>query len=204
MLISVAAGSARLNFSVPVPNRYIRRSYPGLTGAEMTEILNIDLNEKPIYDLLQWIETDRLSCVVAITLENDNHMSLCMEDGQVVYVSSGKDGYRLGEFLVHSGDLTDEALSKALEQSKRLDVSLSRYLTENCLISADRLVNALEQLVEKILVDVFISRNGSVSVSSPLPEKIRNSPIRIETGRIVSDALRIFDEMNRGITPSSV
>jgi sucrose-6-phosphate hydrolase SacC (GH32 family) len=122
-----------------------------------------------------------------------------MEEGQVVYVSSGKDGYRLGEFLVDSGDLIEEALAVALERSKSSGVSLSRYLTENSMIAADRLTQALEQLVEKILIEVFISRKGTVSVTSPLPEIIRNSPIRLETGRIVSDALRIFDEMNRNI-----
>jgi HD-like signal output (HDOD) protein len=65
------------------------------------------------------------------------------------------------------------------------------------MISARELSEILGQLVEKILIEVFISKNGSVSVTSPLPEIVTNSQVRLETGRVIFDAVRIFDEMNR-------
>lgn len=169
----------------------------------MAELLKIDLNLKPIHGVLQWIEGNRMSCVVTISLNQGNEINLCMEEGRVVYVSSGAPGYRLGEYLVASGDLTEQALNDALDRSRVSGVSLSRYLTDQGLVAAARLGEALEQLVEQILIDVFVSNNGSVAVTSPLPAVMGNSPIRLETGRIIADALRIFDEMNRSAGTSA-
>jgi hypothetical protein len=165
----------------------------------MAELLKVDLNVKPINDVLQWIAMNRLSCVATVKLENDNEINLCMEEGKIVFVSSRSDGYRLGEYLVKTGVLSEAVVSVALEESRNSGVSFTRHLIEWSIIPVDELGLALEQLVEKILIEVFVSRNGSVSVTSPLPEIIMNSPIRLDTGRVISDALRIFDEMNRGI-----
>jgi len=164
----------------------------------MTEILTADLNTKPIHDILQWIDMNRLSCVVAVTLDNDSSMTLCMEEGSIIYVSSSKEGYRLGEFLVNSGMLPEQEIARALEESRNAEVSFTRYLIDQSMISVADLSDALQQLVEKILVEVFVSRNGSVSVTSPLPAIITKSPVLLDTGLVISDALRIFDEMDRG------
>lgn len=164
----------------------------------MTEIFTVDLNTKPIHDILQWIDVNRLSCVVTITLDNDGEMTLCMEEGKIMYVSSSKEGYRLGEFLVETGVLAGPVVAQALEESRNANVSFTRYLIDQSILTAGTLSASLQQLVEKILVEVFVSKNGSVSVTSPLPGIIMNSPILLDTGRVISDALRIFDEMNRG------
>ncbi|GAM08831.1 putative protein [Geobacter sp. OR-1] len=163
----------------------------------MAVLFNVDLNFMPIPDVLQWIDMNRLSCVVNVNLENDNDITLCMENGKIVFVSSQKKGYRLGEYLVKSGALSEMKVFQALTASKNSGLSFTRFLVENGLISAIELSEHLGQLVEKILIEVFVSKNGSVSVTSPLPDIVANGPVRLETGRIIFDAVRIFDEMNR-------
>jgi len=163
----------------------------------MSVLFNVDLNFMPIHDILQWIDMNRLSCVVNVSLENGNDMNLCMENGSIVFVSSPKKGYRLGEFLVKSATLSEMQVFQALTESKNSGVSFTRYLVENSMISARELREVLGQLVEKILIEVFISKNGSATVTSPLPDIVSNGPVRLETGRVIFDAVRIFDEMNR-------
>ncbi|MBT0663307.1 HDOD domain-containing protein [Geobacter pelophilus] len=163
----------------------------------MAVLFNVDLNFMPIPDVLQWIDMNRLSCVVNVTLENGNDMNLCMENGKIVFVSSQKKGYRLGEYLVKCGAMSEVKVFQALTESRNSGLSFTRYLVENGLIPAAELAEHLGELVEKILIEVFISKNGSVAVTSPLPEIVANGPVRLETGRIIFDAVRIFDEMNR-------
>ena len=163
----------------------------------MGVLFQAKLEFMPLHDILQWIEMNRLSCVVAITLANDSAMSLYLEEGKIVFVASPKRGNRLGESLVKSGALNEAQVFKALTESRKSGTLFSRYLVENGLISCQALNEVFAQLVEKILVEVLMCQSGSVDVTTPLPDFARNGPLRMETGKAVFEAVRLFDELTR-------
>lgn len=164
----------------------------------MSKVLfQVDLNFMPIHDVLQWIDMNRLSCIVNVTLEGDSGMVFYLEEGKIVFATSQKKGNRLGEFLVKSGALNEAQVFRALTECRSTGVSFPRYLVENAMIPAHTLAELFCRLVEKLLLDVFACRSGEVSVTTPLPESVLNGPIHLDTGRVLFDSIRILDEMNR-------
>lgn len=163
----------------------------------MGVLFQVDLSFMPLHDILQWIDMNRLSCVATITLEGEGGMTFYLETGKIIFAASQKKGNRLGEFLVKEGALGEMQVIQALSASRSAGISFTRYLVENGLISGRALSEVFTQLVEKLLIEVFSCKHGSVSVTAPLPDSVLNGPIHLETGRILFDAVRVFDEMNR-------
>lgn len=163
----------------------------------MGVLFQVDLSFMPLHDILQWIDMNRLSCVATITLEGEGGMTFYLETGKIIFAASQKKGNRLGEFLVKEGALGEMQVIQALTASRSAGISFTRYLVENGLISGRALSEVFTQLVEKLLIEVFSCKHGSVSVTAPLPDSVLNGPIHLETGRILFDAVRVFDEMNR-------
>lgn len=160
-------------------------------------LFQADLNFMPIHDVLQWVDMNRLSCVLNVTLEGDSGMVFYLEEGKIVFATSRKKGGRLGELLVRSGALDESQVFRALTECRGAGVSFPRYLVDNAMISAHALGEIFAQLVEKLLIEVFACRSGEVSVATPLPESVLNGPIHLDTGRILFESIRILDEMNR-------
>jgi len=163
----------------------------------MGVLFQVDLSFMPLHDILQWIDMNRLSCVATITLEGEGGMTFYLETGKIIFAASQKKGNRLGEFLVKEGALGEMQVIQALSASRSAGISFTRYLVENGLISGRALSEVFTHLVEKLLIEVFSCKHGSVSVTAPLPDSVLNGPIHLETGRILFDAVRVFDEMNR-------
>ena len=163
----------------------------------MGVLFQVDLSFMPLHDILQWIDMNRLSCVATITLEGEGGMTFYLESGKIIFAASQKKGNRLGEFLVKEGALGEMQVIQALTASRSAGISFTRYLVENGLISGRALSEVFTHLVEKLLIEVFSCKHGSVSVTAPLPDSVLNGPIHLETGRILFDAVRVFDEMNR-------
>ncbi|MBI5656286.1 MAG: HDOD domain-containing protein [Geobacter sp.] len=163
----------------------------------MGVLFQVDLSFMPLHDILQWIDMNRLSCVATITLEGEGGMTFYLETGKIIFAASQKKGNRLGEFLVKEGALGEMQVIQALTASRSAGISFTRYLVENGLISGRALSEVFTQLVEKLLIEVFSCKHGSVSVTAPLPDSVLNGSIHLETGRILFDAVRVFDEMNR-------
>jgi len=160
-------------------------------------LFQAELDFMPLHDILQWIDMNRLSCAVTISHDGDEEMTFFMESGRIIYATSPKPGKRLGEYLTRSGALTGPQVFSALNESRKTEVSFTRFLVERNLISSQELTTIFAQLVETLLIDVFSSTSGSVSVTSPLPDSVVKGPLQLETGRAIFDAVRVLDERER-------
>lgn len=163
----------------------------------MGVLFQVELSFMPIQDILQWIDMNRLTCVVAITRESDSGINFYFEKGKLVLAGSQKKGLQFGQFLAASGELSEVQVFQALTESKSKGVSLTSYLVETSLVSSRVLTDIMSELVEKLLLDLFSHNAGSVSITTPLPETLANGPIALETGRVLFNAVRIYDEQNR-------
>lgn len=163
----------------------------------MATIFQADLCYMPVQDIFQWIDMNRLSCLATITSADVEDVTFYMEEGKIIFAASRKSGCRLGEYLVRAGILTDAQAGRALVESERAGVLFTTFLVENGLTSSGILSDIFAQMVENLLVDIFSLKRGTVVVSTPLPEQAQQGPIRLETGRTIFDAVRVFDEMKR-------
>jgi putative nucleotidyltransferase with HDIG domain len=163
----------------------------------MGVMFQAELNFMPIEDILQWIDMNGLSCVVTISRGNDSSLYFYIEKGKIILVVSQKKGLRFGEFLAATGVLSELQVLQALTESRNKGISFTRYLVENSLISASVVSDIMAQLAEKLLLELFSNDTGSVSVTSPLPDYLADGPIALETGRVLFEAVRVYDEQNR-------
>ena len=151
----------------------------------------------PLHDILHWVVMNQLSCVVSVTLENSNEKTFYLDQGNLVFATSLKDGQHLGRYLLTSGVSNEDQLSRAVAESTQKNISVTRYLAEYSRISTDILADATTNLAIQLIVEDFADKNGSVSITSPLPDAILNGPFHLDTVRIIGEAVRIHDELTK-------
>lgn len=151
----------------------------------------------PLPDILQWLEMNRKTGLLTVTINGVDRM-IYFESGKIVFVSSSEEGHRFGEFLTGLGYLDGGTVASALADSARSGVCFTQYLIGKSYLTADVLTRVLTELAMKILADSVASESGSFSFSSHIPRAVRGGPIRLPTGAIILDSLRKMDEKRRG------
>ncbi|GAB7027825.1 HDOD domain-containing protein [Geotalea toluenoxydans] len=163
----------------------------------MGVLLQVQTHFMSVPDVMQWIDMNRLSCVVTITLDGDREMTVYMEHGTIIYAASQHKGFRLGEYLAKTGALSEVRVLQTLGESRKSGISLIRYLADNKIIGLPALTEVFTSLVEDLLMEVVQVGMASVTVTSPLPDFVLNGPVHLQTGQLVFDAVRKLDELNR-------
>jgi len=160
-------------------------------------LFQANLEFMPIHDVLQWIDMNRISCVVSITLEVEREMVLYLEQGQIVFATSRRSGLSLSEYLLKTGALKEAAMAEALAASRAAGVSLTRYLIEQHLLSLPTMANQFRQFLLTLLMELFAAKSGSVVVTAPVPAAVLGGGLHLAVSRILLDAVRLFDEQTR-------
>lgn len=163
-------------------------------------LFQTDLEFMPIHDVLQWIDMNRISCVISVTLEVEREMVLYMEQGKIVFATSRRKGISLSELLVKSGALNQSQVVHVLSESRIAGISPTRYLADKGIIPVSELTDMFRQFLEMILLEVFTRTSGKVTVTSELPPAVTGGPVRVDTVRVLLDTVRVFDEHNRDST----
>jgi hypothetical protein len=156
-----------------------------------------ELRSMPIADVFQWIELNRKTGVLAVGLMEPEKY-FCFRDGKVAFVSSKKEGERLGEFLSTNSQIDEEKLKEALFRSREDKVPFTRYLMDKKIVPREFLIVAISQLAEMLLQDILTWEHGIFEFSDGLPEIIANGPVFINTGYIVFESVRKHDESKKG------
>lgn len=165
-----------------------------------TVLFQAALEFMPVHDILQWIEMNRISCAVTITLETEREVVLYLEAGKIIFANSRGKGASLSELVVKSGALNESQVIHALSESRTAGISLVRHLAENDLLSLTELTGLVKQQVEVILLEVFPCKAGKVVVTAEVPAALLNGPLHLDTGRALLDAVRVYDERTRDST----
>ncbi len=156
-----------------------------------------DLRSKPITDLFQWIEMNNKTGVLVLA-QGKIEKCFCFKEGRIIFVSSKKDGERLGEFLSKNGNIDEEKMKVALIESKKEEVPFTQYLIEKNVVPREFLIVALEQLSEIVFSDILDWDAGSYRFIESLPDIVVNGPIHINTSYLVFEAVRKHDERSKG------
>jgi len=153
-----------------------------------------DLSFVALPDLLSWLELSRHSAVLTLEVRNGRR-HFYLENGKVVFVSSEKDGERLGQLLSKGGLLEAETVEVSLEESRRFGICFTKYLIEEQMLSPIVLVRVIARLGERILAESVRGLEGTFTCTTPLPRMVVEGPVRLDTGHLILNALRKMDEV---------
>jgi len=155
-----------------------------------------DLGLMSLPDLLQWAEMNKKTGTVSISYKGVER-SFYLQAGNMVFVSSSKEGERLGEFLHSTGILEPRIIASALQVSKRHGMPFTAYLVEKGIVDQETLRQTLQSLVEKILSDALTWEGGTFEFSDDVPPLISKGPVVLNISFLVFNSVKIVDEIRR-------
>lgn len=161
-----------------------------------------DLVMMSLPDIMQWAETNRKTGTLALRNEGVSK-SFYFQEGTLIFVSSQKEGERLGEYFTANNHLDEHRLARALKESRMLGVPFTGYLISENLIDRDTLQRALERLVEITFTDALTWEEGTFEFTDSLPSIILNGPVKLKTSFVVFQAVKTFDESRKGESPDT-
>jgi putative nucleotidyltransferase with HDIG domain len=154
------------------------------------------LNLMSLPDVMQWAETTRKSGTLTIS-QGEVSKAFYIQDGKIIFISSQKEGERLGEFFCAEGRIDRLQMSNALRDSQRLGVTFMGYLISEGLIGKEVLEQMLERLAEKAFTDALSWEDGSFEFNDSLPVMVINGPLHISISSVVFQSVKQFDEAAR-------
>ena len=151
----------------------------------------------PLPDLLQWLGQNHKTGNLLIDCCTEQGMGLYFEEGNIIFVSSRKEGQKFGDFLAATGYIEAETVNQSLIESRKFGSCFTQYLMDEQMLSKELLTEALTHLARIILIDVLQNTNCKFRFTTPLHDIIREGPIRINASHLIMDTVRQLDEMNR-------
>ncbi len=167
-----------------------------------------DLEHLPIVDVVQLLHSTRKSGILRVMCRK-GESQLVFKDGYFVSANHLDNRVRIGKILVDLNVITPEILDQALAAQKSAGPNhkpLIITLIENGMVNEKDAYRGLERLIELALVEVLTWKKGTFTLDV-LPESVTdeyiydtekmNGEIKVDTQRILMDALRIIDEKTR-------
>jgi putative nucleotidyltransferase with HDIG domain len=150
-------------------------------------------------DIMQWAEMNKK--LGTLILERQGIAKrFYFQDGKIIFVSSEKEGERLGDFFARIGNLGVDKVKEMIRESQRLGIPFTGYLLSEKVVEMKRLEKVIEELAENVLVDALSWDSGKFSFTGELPVAVLNGPVKLSTSLIVFQALKLFDELRKGET----
>ncbi|HJV34009.1 DUF4388 domain-containing protein [Geomonas sp.] len=166
-----------------------------------------NLEHLPIVDVLQLLHQTRKSGILRVNCRK-GESQLVFKDGYMVSANHLNSSTRLGQVLIDLRIITPETLAKALltqgyAGAKRKPLIIT--LLELGLVNEKDAYRGLEQLIEKVVVEILTWKKGTFTMEvAPMPvdaftyypEKLLRE-VSVDTQGVLMDALRLFDEKKR-------
>ena len=167
-----------------------------------------DLEHLPIVDVVQLLHSTRKSGILRVT-SRKGESQLVFKDGYFVSANHLNNRVRIGKILVDLNVITPEDLDQALIAQKNAGPDhkpIIITLIEKGLVNEKDAYKGLERLIEMTVVEILTWEKGTFTLDE-LPETVTdeyiyytgntNGEMKVDTQRILMDALRIIDERTR-------
>ncbi len=167
-----------------------------------------DLEHLPIVDVVQLLHSTRKSGILRVMCHK-GESQLVFKDGYFVSANHLNNRIKIGKILVDLKVITPEILEQALQAQKEAGSNqkpLIITLIDKGLVNEKDAYKGLEQLIEMTVVEILTWKKGTFTLDV-LPETVTDEyiyysgkldgEIKIDTQRILMDALRIIDEKVR-------
>ncbi len=168
-----------------------------------------NIEDISIVDVVQLLHLTQKTGTLSIQASGGKAL-LTFKDGAINSATFPKSGHNLGKALLDLGAVTEAELSRAITAQKKPGSParpLGQLLVESGAVEPAVLTQAMERLIELILLDVVSLRKGSFSFTADAPvlcddfQHVSSSVMRgisVNTQMVLLDVLRIYDEKNKG------
>jgi hypothetical protein len=113
----------------------------------------------PIGDILQWAANDRRSGALVVR-RSGSEKRIFLRDGEIVACFSDDPAEFFGQHLLVNGLIEDGALIRALTHCQKKGQRLGAALVDLGFLTREKVDEALRQLVEDQVCDIFLWRSG--------------------------------------------
>ncbi|HYR21021.1 MAG TPA: DUF4388 domain-containing protein [Myxococcales bacterium] len=174
--------------------------------------LSGNLEDVSVADALQFIHLGGRTGTLTLS-RGEVTAGIGFHQGRIVN-AWGPESKRLGDLLVDNGSISQDTLDQALRDQERETPrrSLGQILVTMGALSAEAMYTAVQQQIERTVYDLVTWTSGTFHFAlddlkpiddiSVFPGDIVGH-LRLDTQAVLLDALRIFDEKNRGGEPAA-
>ena len=174
--------------------------------------LSGNLEDVSVADALQFIHLGGRTGTLTLS-RGEVTAEIGFHQGRIVN-AWGPGSKRLGDLLVDNGSISQDTLDQALRDQDRESPrrSLGQILVTMGVLSADAMYTAVQQQIERTVYDLVTWTSGTFHFAlddlkpiddiSVFPGDIVGH-LRLDTQAVLLDALRRFDEKNRGGEPAA-
>ncbi|HET9795346.1 MAG TPA: DUF4388 domain-containing protein, partial [Thermoanaerobaculia bacterium] len=150
-----------------------------------------------VVDLIQWLEVRRASGRLTL-IRGADRKTIDWKNGDIVFVSGGKPGDRLGQALLRSRAVPVSSLYSSLARNLASGVKLTRVLLEEDWIPRDSLAELVGALAEKLLKEVLAWKHGRFDFDPEFQtEDLLQIHLKIKGQVIAFQAMKDMDDTVR-------
>ncbi len=158
-----------------------------------------DLSVMPLPDILQWIDLSRKTGTLTIS-HLGTEKKIYVEEGKIVYVSSNKEGERLGEFILKESKLDATIIKSALIQSQTMKIPFTQRLIELKYFTIEDLTNIIYNYAKSLLQDAISWNEGWFEfIQDIIPAYVMKGPIKLNTSELIFNVFREIEAKKIGI-----
>ena len=146
-------------------------------------------------DALQLISTGKRTGALHLKRPNRNK-TIFFCDGSVIAAASSPplEEERLGQLLLHRGEITPDDLTRALKRQRGSGKRLGRTLVDLDLITGTALASILRHQVEEIVYSIFGWPEGEFHFVEGEKPDSSDIPVQLNTLNIMMEGARRYDE----------
>ncbi len=157
-----------------------------------------DLSAMSLTDLLQWIDLSRKTGTL-IVRRLDIEKKIYIEVGKIIFISSNKEGERLGEYLHNGSFLEASKIKSALLQSQSMKIHFTQRLIDLNFFTADQLRDIITKHAKAILVDAIGWIDGTFEyLHEDLPSYVSRGTVSLNASELIYEVFQQFESMNLG------
>ena len=158
-----------------------------------------DLSMMCLTDLLQWGELYGKTGTI-IVKGNGVEKKIYLEGGKIVFVSSSKDGERLGEYLHRGSHIDLDKIKTALLQAQSMKIPFTQRLLKMNYFTPAGLRSVIEKHAMEILLDAARWTAGTFDfIQGELPSDVLTGPVKLNASELIHDMLKLLENSRAGL-----
>ncbi len=163
-----------------------------------------NLKTMQLAELLQWLSQSQKTGTLQIQ-HAKIEKKIFFREGRVISSSSTKPEEYLGHFLVGQGFISDEDLTKAVQQQSKTGNLLGRILVDSGVIGEPDLHRLLRLKAEESIYDLFTWQEADFKFLDDVLPEHPMIPMNLDVTAIILEGVQRVDEWNRlrSVIPSS-
>jgi hypothetical protein len=153
-----------------------------------------DIGVMPVFDLPQWLDMSRKTGTINANFSGIEK-KIYLEAGRIVYVSSNKEGERLGEYIISNSQLGKDRIKSVLVKSQAMKIPFTQMLIDLNYFTAETLTVFIATYAKELLVDAVTWKDGWFEfIQDALPTYVTNGPIQLNTTELILKTIKHLDE----------